>query len=54
MVEDPAREEPTGQVAEDVEVPLRALVLAGLVDTAVALAAAPVSAETARLARRPA
>jgi AcrR family transcriptional regulator len=32
----------------------RALFLAGLVDTAVALAAAPVSAETARLARRPA
>jgi AcrR family transcriptional regulator len=32
----------------------RALFLSGLVDTAVALAAAPVSAETARLARRPA
>ena len=32
----------------------RALFLAGLVDTAVALATAPVSAETARLARRPA
>lgn len=32
----------------------RALFLAGLVDTAVALAVAPVSAETARLARRPA
>jgi AcrR family transcriptional regulator len=32
----------------------RALFLASLVDTAVALAAAPVSAETARLARRPA
>lgn len=32
----------------------RALFLAGLVDTAVAVAAAPVSAETARLARRPA
>ncbi|MCU1378404.1 MAG: Transcriptional regulator, TetR family [Acidimicrobiales bacterium] len=32
----------------------RTLFLAGLVDTAVALAAAPVSAETARLARRPA
>lgn len=32
----------------------RALFLAGLIDTAVALAAAPVSAETDRLARRPA
>jgi hypothetical protein len=32
----------------------RALFLSGLVDTAVALAAAPVSAATSRLARRPA